>query len=198
MDVLFGKVNPSGRLSVTFPKRLEDTPAFLSFGKQDKQLYYGEGVFIGHRYYEKLKTPPLFYFGYGLSYTTFAYRDLQMPSSIDLATQPTFNVSVTLQNTGTRDGAEIVQVYVADLASSIQRPVKELKGYQKVFVAAGETVVVSVTLDKYALSFWSHDHEQWLAEKGTFETIIATSAYPRDEVLRRRFELVENYLWSGK
>ncbi|CAG7919670.1 unnamed protein product [Penicillium olsonii] len=198
MDVLFGKVNPSGRLSVTFPKRLEDTPAFLSFGKQDKQLYYGEGVFIGHRYYETLKTPPLFYFGYGLSYTTFAYRDLQMPSSIDLATQPTFNVSVTLRNTGTRDGAEIVQVYVADLASSIQRPVKELKGYQKVFVAAGETVVVSVTLDKYALSFWSHDHEQWLAEKGTFETIIATSADPRDEVLRRRFELVENYLWSGK
>jgi beta-glucosidase len=197
MDVLFGKVNPSGRLSVTFPKRLEDTPAFLSFGKQDKQLYYGEGVFIGHRYYEKLKTSPLFYFGYGLSYTTFAYRDLKVPRIVDLAKAPTFDVSVTLQNTGTRDGAETVQVYVADLESSVQRPVKELKGYQKVYVAVGETVDVLVTLDKYALSFWSQDHERWLAEKGAFEIVVATSADPEDEVLRRRFELVDDYLWSG-
>jgi beta-glucosidase len=197
MDVLFGKVNPSGRLSVTFPKRLEDTPAFLSFGKQDKMLHYGEGVFIGHRYYEKLKTPPLFYFGYGLSYTTFAYRDLKVPQTVDLAARPTFDVSVTLQNTGTRDGAEIVQVYVADLESSVQRPVKELKGYQKVYVAVGETVNVSVTLDKYALSFWSQDHEQWLAEQGSFEIVVATSANPEDEVLRQRFELADDYLWSG-
>ncbi|CEN60566.1 hypothetical protein ASPCAL03002 [Aspergillus calidoustus] len=197
MDVLFGKVNPSGRLSVTFPKRLEDTPAFLSFGKQDKMLHYGEGVFIGHRYYEKLKTPPLFYFGYGLSYTTFAYRDLKVPQTVDLAARPTFDVSVTLQNTGTRDGAEIVQVYVADLESSVQRPVKELKGYQKVYVAVGETVDVSVTLDKYAISFWSQDHEQWLAEQGSFEIVVATSADPEDEVLRQRFELADDYLWSG-
>ncbi|KAL2841347.1 glycoside hydrolase superfamily [Aspergillus pseudodeflectus] len=197
MDVLFGKINPSGRLSVTFPKRLEDTPAFLSFGKQDKMLHYGEGVFIGHRYYEKLKTPPLFYFGYGLSYTTFAYRDLKVPQTVDLAARPTFDVSVTLQNTGTRDGAEIVQVYVADLESSVQRPVKELKGYQKVYVAVGETVDVSVTLDKYALSFWSQDHEQWLAEQGAFEIVVATSADPEDEVLRQRFELADDYLWSG-
>ncbi|KAJ6064661.1 hypothetical protein N7499_013341 [Penicillium canescens] len=85
MDVLFGKINPSRRLSVTFPKRLEDTPAFLSFGKQDKMLHYGEGVFIGHRYYEKLQNSPLFYFGYGLSYTTFAYYDLKVPMEVDLA-----------------------------------------------------------------------------------------------------------------
>jgi beta-glucosidase len=197
MDVLFGKVNPSGRLSVTFPKRLQDTPAFLSFSKQDKQLYYGEGVFIGHRYYEKLKTSPLFYFGYGLSYTTFAYRDLKVPETVNLAASPTFDVCVTLQNTGTRDGAEVVQVYVADLESSVQRPVKELKGHQKVYVAVGETVDVLVTLDKYALSFWSQDHERWLAEKGSFEVVVATSADPGDEVLTRRFELVDDYLWSG-
>jgi beta-glucosidase len=106
-------------------------------------------------------------------------------------------VCVTLQNTGTRDGAEVVQVYVADLESSVQRPVKELKGYQKVYVAVGETVDVLVTLDKYALSFWSQDHERWLAEKGSFEVAVATSADPGDEVLRRRFELVDDYLWSG-
>ncbi|KAJ0416430.1 glycoside hydrolase superfamily [Aspergillus carlsbadensis] len=197
MDVLFGGVNPSGRISVTLPKRLEDTPAFLSFGKQDKMLHYGEGVFIGHRYYEKLKTPPLFYFGYGLSYTTFAYRDLKVPPAVNLAACPTFEVSITLHNTGTRDGSEIVQVYIADLESSVQRPVKELKGYQKVYVRVGETVDVSVTLDKYALSFWCQDHEQWLAEKGAFDVVVATSADPNDEVLRRRFELVEDYLWSG-
>jgi beta-glucosidase len=197
MDVLFGKVNPSGRISVTFPKRLEDTPAFLSFGKQDKELYYGEGVFIGHRYYEKLQNPPLFYFGYGLSYTTFTYHDLTVPEEVDLVNQDTFEVSVKVQNTGSRDGAEVVQVYVSDLRSSVQRPVKELKGYFKVHVPVGSAVDVSVTLDKYALSFWSQEHNKWLAEKGTFEIVIATSADPQDEVLRQRFDLVADYLWSG-
>ncbi|KAJ6011685.1 hypothetical protein N7522_002040 [Penicillium canescens] len=197
MDVLFGKINPSGRLSVTFPKRLEDTPAFLSFGKQDKMLHYGEGVFIGHRYYEKLQNSPLFYFGYGLSYTTFAYYDLKVPMEVDLASQDTFEVSVKVQNTGSRHGAEVVQVYVSDLKSSVQRPIKELKGYLKVHVPVDGTVDVSVTLDKYALSFWSQEHSKWLAEAGTFEIVIAKSADPQDEVLQQRFDLVADYLWLG-
>ncbi|KAF4212262.1 hypothetical protein CNMCM5878_001480 [Aspergillus fumigatiaffinis] len=197
MDVLFGKVNPSGRISVTFPKRLEDTPAFLSFGKVDKMLHYGESVFIGHRYHEKLQNPPLFYFGYGLSYTTFAYCDLKVPKNVDLANQNTFEVSVKVQNTGTRDGSEVIQVYVSDLTSSVQRPARELKGYSKVHISAGGTVEVAITLDKYALSFYSQEHAQWLAEKGTFEIIIATSADPKDEILRQPFELVADYLWSG-
>lgn len=197
MDVLFGKVNPSGRISVTFPKRLEDTPAFLSFGKVDKMLHYGESVFVGHRYHEKLQNPPLFYFGYGLSYTTFAYGGLKVPKNVDLANQNTFEVSVKVQNTGTRDGSEVIQVYVSDLASSVQRPARELKGYSKVHIPAGGTVEVAITLDKYALSFYSQEHAQWLAEKGTFEIIIATSADPKDEILRQPFELVADYLWSG-
>lgn len=197
MDVLFGKVNPSGRISVTFPKRLEDTPAFLTFGKLDKEIYYGEGVFIGYRYYEKLKNEPLFYFGYGLSYTSFAYHDLTVPKEVDLASNDTFEVAVKVQNTGDREGSEVVQVYISDLQSSIQRPVKELKGYSKVHVAVGATVTAFVTLDKYALSFWSEEHGKWMAEKGTFEIIVARSADPRDEVLRERFELVTDYFWSG-
>ncbi|KAL2828580.1 glycoside hydrolase superfamily [Aspergillus pseudoustus] len=197
MDVLFGKVNPSGRISVTFPKRLEDTPGFLSFGKQDKMLHYGEGVFIGYRYYEKLRNPPLFSFGYGLSYTTFVYSDLNVPKEINLTKQDTFQVSVKVQNTGSRDGAEVVQLYVLDLTSSVQRPVKELKGYRKVHLPAGSSVDVAFTLDKYALSFWSQEQEKWLAEKGTFEICIATSADPNDEVLRQPFDLVAEYLWSG-
>lgn len=197
MDVLFGKVNPSGRLSVTFPKRLEDTPAFLSFGKQDSMLHYGEGVFIGYRYYEKLQNSPLFYFGYGLSYTNFAYYDLKVPREVDPTSQDTFEVSLKVQNTGSRDGADVVQVYISDLKSSVQRPVKELKGYCKIHVPVGGTVDVSITLDKYALSFWSQDHSKWLAEAGTFEIVIARSANPQDEVLRERFDLVTDYLWSG-
>ncbi|KAF7171510.1 hypothetical protein CNMCM5623_003838 [Aspergillus felis] len=177
MDVLFGKVNPSGRISVTFPKRLEDTPAFLSFGK--------------------LQNPPLFYFGYGLSYTTFTYCDLKVPKNVDLANQNTFEVSVKVQNTGTRDGSEVIQVYVSDLKSSVQRPARELKGYSKVHIPVGGTVEVPITLDKYALSFYSQEHAQWLAEKGTFEIIIATSADAKDEILRQPFELVADYLWSG-
>jgi beta-glucosidase len=154
-------------------------------------------VFIGHRYHEKLQIPPLFYFGYGLSYTTFAYRDLKVPKTVDLASQDTFKVSVTVQNTGTSDGAEVVQVYVSDVKSSVQRPARELKGYSKVHIPVGGTVDVPITLDKYALSFYSQEHAQWVAEKGMFEIIIATSADPKDELLRQRFDLVADYLWSG-
>jgi beta-glucosidase len=147
-------------------------------------LHYGESVFIGHRYHEKLQNPPLFYFGYGLSYTTFAYSDLKVPKNVDLATQNTFKVSVKVQNTGTRDGSEVVQVYVSDVKSLVQRPARELKGYSKVHLPVGGTADVSITLDKYALSFYR------FAEKGTFEIIIATSADFKDEVLRQPFELV--------
>lgn len=197
MDVLFGAVNPSGRISVTFPKRLEDTPAFLSFGKQDHELHYGEGVFIGYRYYEKLRNAVLFPFGFGLSYTTFEYQDLVVPKEFNLASQDTFNVTVKVKNAGSRDGSEVVQVYVADLKSTVQRPVKELKGYSKVHISAGKTADVVVTLDKYALSYWSQRHSKWLVEKGTFEVIIATSADPCDEVLRKGLEVTTDYTWSG-
>ncbi|KAJ0383589.1 hypothetical protein COL922a_010206 [Colletotrichum nupharicola] len=198
-DVLFGKVNPSGRLSVTFPKRIEDTPAFLTFGKGQREIMYGEGVFIGQRYYEKVKTHPLFYFGHGLSYTTFEYSNLQVPKRVrfDNGSAISFEVTVDVHNAGLRNGLETVQVYIQDIETTFDRPRKELKGFNKVWVAKGDTVTAKVTLDKYALSYWNEELEQWLAEKGTFRVIISKSSDPEDEALSAEIELEEDLRWQG-
>ncbi|KAL2829870.1 glycoside hydrolase superfamily [Aspergillus pseudoustus] len=194
-DVLWGAVNPSGRLSLSFPQRLQDNPAFLNFGKTDREIVYGEGVFVGHRYYEKLETPPLFYFGYGLSYSQFEYSDLKVPSEFPKDGQMAISLNVT--NAGKYDGKVVVQIYMSDLECSVQRPRKELKAFKKVWVSKGETRTCSISLDKYALSFWSEEHSQWRAEAGEFAVIVATSADPQDEVLRARFRLLETFMWSG-
>jgi beta-glucosidase len=198
-DVLFGRYNPSGRLSVTFPRRLEDTPAFLSYGKGLREMYYGEGVFIGYRYYEKLQSHPLFSFGYGLSYTTFEYSNLQAPARVDLGDQGdgVFVVSVDITNTGDRDGHDIVQVYISDVECAALRPRKELKGFAKIWVAEGMTATAEIRLDKYALSHWDEEEEKWHAERGVFSVIISRSADPRDEVLDRSFELEKSLYWTG-
>ncbi|KAI8664999.1 Fn3-like domain-containing protein [Fusarium sp. Ph1] len=198
-DVLFGRYNPSGRLSVTFPRRLEDTPAFLSYGKGLREMYYGEGVFIGYRYYEKLQSHPLFYFGYGLSYTTFEYSNLQVPARVDLGNQGdgAFVVSVDVTNTGDRDGHEVVQVYISDVECAALRPRKELKGFAKIWVAKGDTATAEIRLGKYALSHWDEEEEKWHAERGVFKVIISRSADPRDEVLDRDFELTKSLYWTG-
>ncbi|KAH9240574.1 glycoside hydrolase family 3 protein [Colletotrichum gloeosporioides 23] len=198
-DVLFGKVNPSGRLSVTFSKRIEDTPAFLTFGKGQREIMYGEGVFIGHQYYEKVKTHPLFYFGHGLSYTAFEYSNLQVPKRVrfDNGSAMSFEVTVDVHNAGLRNGLETVQVYIQDIETTFDRSRKELKGFTKVWVAKGDTVTAKVTLDKYALSYWNEELEQWLAEKGTFRVIISKSADPEDEALSAEIELEEDLRWQG-
>lgn len=198
-DVLFGRHSPSGRLSVTFPRRLEDTPAFLSWGKGLRDMYYGEGVFIGYRYYEKLRNRPLFYFGHGLSYTKFEYSNLSVPQKVALGSRgdETFEVSLNVTNTGDRDGHEVVQVYVADVSCKALRPVKELKGFAKVWVGRGQTESVRITLDKYALSYWNEWKEQWHAEKGVFKIIISRSADPLTQVLEKELELVEDVYWTG-
>ncbi|KIL88322.1 hypothetical protein FAVG1_08401 [Fusarium avenaceum] len=197
VDVLFGDVNPAGRLPVTFPRSIKHTPAYLTFGKSDYEILYGEGIFIGHRFYEAVDREPLFYFGYGLSYTKFVYSDLAVPSTFEASEEYEMNISVNVKNVGSDSGAEVVQVYVSDVVSSVQRPAKELKAFAKVYLAAGETKTVTVKLSKYALSFWSEEHGQWKAEEGVFEVIIATSAHPDHEVLRSSFKLPETILWSG-
>ncbi|KAH7270942.1 glycoside hydrolase superfamily [Fusarium solani] len=196
-DVLFGKTNPSGRLSLTFPKRLEDTPAFLTFGKGEREIHYGEGVFVGYRYYEKLWNPPLFYFGFGLSYSQFEYSNLQAPEKVNLFEAGSFDVSVDVTNTSSRGGHEVVQLYVADKTSTAPRPLKELKAFKKVWIDAGKSQKVTISLDKYALSFWSEVECKWLAEAGVFEFIIARSSDPKDGLLREEIELVKNFTWNG-
>ncbi|KAF4555315.1 Glycosyl hydrolase family 3 C-terminal domain-containing protein 7 [Elsinoe fawcettii] len=197
VDVLFGDVNPCGKLSQTFPKRLEDTPAFLTFGKADYNLHYGEGVFVGYRYHEKVDRPPLFYFGHGLSYTEFEYSSLVVPDEWAGGADHVVTVKVDVKNSGDKQGREVVQVYVSDTKSSVLRPLKELKAFKKVDLAPGEAKTIEIELDKYALSFWDEKTDKWLAEKGAFEVIIARSADPKSEVLKGELTLGTSFSWTG-
>ncbi|KAJ4152613.1 hypothetical protein NW754_004410 [Fusarium falciforme] len=196
-DIIFGKQNPSGRLSITFPKSLKHTPAYLTFSKADYDIVYGEGVFIGHRYYEMVDRDPLFWFGYGLSYSVFEYKDLEVPKDIPGGKDGSMTISLTVANVGPYDGAEVIQAYVQDPESTLQRPIKELKAFNKVHLACGESRTVQLSLDRYSLSFWSQESSKWKAEAGEYVVIIASSSNPKDEILRASFYLSETYLWEG-
>jgi beta-glucosidase len=173
-NVLTGAVNPSGKLPVTFPKRYEDNPTYINYpGWRD--VRYGEGLFVGYRYYDKKNVEPLFPFGFGLTYTSFDYSDLEVASKVSHG--ETLTVSVAVTNTGEVAGQEVVQLYVADKASSLVRPMKELKGFQKVALEPGERRCVTFTLDQRALSFYDpYEAKDWVAEPGEFEVLVGSSA----------------------
>ena len=174
-DAVFGKVNPSGKLAETFPVRLEDTPAYLNFPGEDGQVIYGERMFVGYRYYDKRNVEPLFPFGHGLSYTEFGYSDLKL-SSTNITDNDKLQVSLTVSNTGKVKGKEVIQLYVADTESSVQRPIKELKAFDKIELAPGESKEVSFTLNKRDFSYYSKVYDRWLAESGKFEILIGSSS----------------------
>ncbi len=179
-DILFGKVNPSARLPETFPKRLEDTPSYLfGFGEGDR-VEYREGIFVGYRYYDKKKMDVLFPFGYGLSYTTFAYDNLRLDKK-QMKDTDKLTVSVDVTNTGKMLGKEVVQLYVADRESTVIRPVKELRDFAKVELAPGETKTVTFTLEKRAFAYYDVQLHDWLVESGKFDILIGRSS--RDIVL---------------
>lgn len=182
--VLLGEVNPSGKLPVTFPQRLEDTPAFLNY-PGGKDVRYGEGIFVGYRYYDAKEVTPLFPFGHGLSYTEFAYSDLQVTPTVRPG-EPVA-VSVTVKNVGDRAGKEVVQLYVRDVAASLPRPPKELKRFAKISLAPGEAQTVCFELDERCLAFYDPDRKAWVAEPGEFEVLIGRSS--RDIRARAPFRL---------
>lgn len=182
--ILLGEVNPSGKLSVTFPKRLEDTPAYINY-PGTRQVRYGEGIFVGYRYYDMRQIEPAFPFGFGLSYTSFAYRNLRLPGQVKLG-QP-LEVTLTVENTGNVAGKEVVQLYVRDLESSLARPPKELKGFAKIELAAGQSKEVRFSLDQRALSFYDPYRAKWVAEPGEFEVLVGASS--RDIRLVGKFVL---------
>ncbi|KAH7184809.1 glycoside hydrolase superfamily [Fusarium flagelliforme] len=196
-DVLFGKVNPSGRLSLTFPKSIKHTPAYLTFSKADYDIVYGEGVFIGHRYYEMIDREPLFFFGHGLSYSTFAYSNLNVPKEFESSVDHQMQVSVDVTNKGQYSGPEVVQLYIHHADSSLQRPIRELKAFNKVYLDVDETKKVDLTLDKYSVSFWDQETHKWKAEAGTYTVILASSSNPKDEIQRADFVLNETFYWKG-
>ena len=150
-DVLFGNVNPCGRLPESFPLKLEHNPSYLTYGGEEDMAVYNEGVFVGYRYYDKKQMEVLFPFGFGLSYTSFEYRNLRV-SAESISDTDTLTVSVDVENTGALPGKEVVQLYVGDRESTVFRPVRELKGFEKVSLAPGEIKTVTFTLDKRAFA----------------------------------------------
>jgi beta-glucosidase len=168
-DVLSGTVNPSGRLAETFPHRLQDNSSYLNFPGDTQVVRYGEGLFIGYRGYDQADIDVAFPFGFGLSYTTFELSDLRVATSGSVAEgNLAAEVTVTVTNTGPVAGADVVQVYVRDVAASVTRPVRELKGFAKPVLDAGQSEQVTIALDQRAFSFWSDIHKQWVVEAGEF------------------------------
>lgn len=169
-DILTGRVNPSGKLAETFPRSLSDVPA-QPYPGGPVTVEYRESLYVGYRYYDAAQQPVLFPFGHGLSYTTFAYRDLTVEAGADSVT-----VTFRVRNTGDRAGQEIVQVYVRDVASSHFRPDKELKGFDKIALQPGEEKTVTLELDRRAFAFYDAGQKEWLLETGDFEILVGASS----------------------
>ena len=183
-DVLFGDANPSGKLPVSFVRDWKDSPAYGHYPGENLQVDYSEGIYVGYRYFEKQKVEPLFPFGYGLSYTKFDYSDLKI-SPHEGSSDKLVGVSLKLRNSGSRSGAEVVELYVHDGHSSTDRPVQELKGFRRVSLAPGETKEVHFTLDRSATAFYSTSRQDWVTEPGQFEVLVGSSS--RDIRLKSSF-----------
>ena len=175
VKILFGDVNPSGHLPETFPVKLSDNPSYLYYGGEGNEADYREGIFVGYRYYDKKDMEVLFPFGYGLSYTTFACSNLRLSAS-EITDQETLTATVTVTNTGTCAGKTVVQLYVGDKVSTVLRPVRELKGFEKVALAPGESKDISFVLDKRAFAYWNTELSDWHVETGEFTIEIGQSS----------------------
>lgn len=176
--ILMGDINPSGKLPFSFPVKLDDIGAHSfdvnAYPGVDNEVIYKEGIFVGYRWLDKENIKPLFSFGHGLSYTTFQYGKLNADKK-EIKTDDKITFSVKVKNTGNKDGAEVIQLYIRDVKSSQPRPLKELKGFKKVYLKAGEEETVGITLDKSALSYFDLEKHDWIMESGEFEALIGAS-----------------------
>lgn len=174
-DILFGEANPSGKLAETFPINLKHNPSYLNFPGEGDKVEYKEGIFVGYRYYDAKEIETLFPFGYGLSYTNFKYSNISVDKK-EIYDDEIINVNVTVKNIGKVKGKEIVQLYVSDLESSVIRPIKELKGFEKVDLKPGEEKIISFTLDKRAFAYYNVGINDWYVESGDFEILVGGSS----------------------
>lgn len=159
IDILFGEVNPSGKLPLTWPKDYRDCPTYHNFLGENKEVWYGEGIYVGYRYYDTKKIEPLYPFGYGLSYTNLEITDMQVAEIVNVDDSDV-EVTVTVKNSGSMDGSEVVQLYVHDVVSRIEKPEKELKAFQKVFVKAGSEQSVTMPLKKQDFASYCSSFEK--------------------------------------
>ena len=190
-DLLFGEANPAGRLPITFPKRLQDTPAFTNYPGQGGQVRYGEGIFVGYRYYDFKDVEPLFPFGHGLSYTSFAYSDLQIVA-VEKEAASAFLISAIVKNIGAFKGDEVVQLYVGPHTQSTSRPPKELKGFIRVTLDPGAESHVEFQISARDLAFYDVRTGGWKAVAGTYTARLGASS--RDIRLAGAIQLEEDWL----
>ncbi|KKO97705.1 beta-glucosidase [Trichoderma harzianum] len=194
-DVVFGDYNPSGKLPLSFPKRLQDNPAFLNYRTEAGRTLYGEDVYVGYRYYEFADKDVNFPFGHGLSYTKFGFSKLAVSHA-----DGKLSVSLAVTNTGSLPGAQVAQLYVRPLQpAKINRPVKELKGFAKVDLQPGETKTVTIAeQEKYLASYYDEERSEWCVEKGDYEIIVSDSSVVTEgAALKGKFTVEESYWWSG-
>ncbi|KAJ5966584.1 hypothetical protein N7481_013298 [Penicillium waksmanii] len=198
-DVLYGDVNPSAKLPITFPRRLQDNPSYVNFRSERGRVLYGEDVYVGYRFFEKSAVEPAFPFGHGLSYTTFSRSDLGVDtvperSQYEESGEP-ITATVTVTNTGSIAGAEIVQLWIVPPKTDVNRPVRELKAFQKVFLQPGESKTVQLVVEKkIASSWWDETREQWISEKGRYEVLVTGTG---SEELRGEFDVGKTRFWLG-
>lgn len=186
-DILFGKANPSGKLAETFPMKLSDNPAYINYPGENDRVIYGEGIFVGYRYYDKKEIEVQFPFGHGLSYTTFEYSNLKA-SSDEFKDTDGVTITVDVKNTGKMYGKEVVQLYVKDMEAKLSRPVRELKGFSKVELEPGETKTVSFELEMRDFAYYHPRYKKWVTEDGEFEIMIGKSS--RDICLTKKVNLI--------
>ena len=184
--ILFGDADPSGKLPVTLPKRYEDNPAAANYPGKDLEVNYAEGIYVGYRFYDTKNVEPLFPFGFGLSYTKFEYSDLKLQRTESFGRNFGLDFTMNVRNSGSRAGAEVVQLYVHDGHAKIDRPIHELKGFQRIELQPGETKAVTFLLNRASLSYWDPQTKAWQADPGTFEIQVGASS--RDIRLRSNFE----------
>jgi beta-glucosidase len=185
-DLLFGVVDPCGKSPVTFPKRIEDTTAYGNYPGKDLRVSYAEGIYVGYRGFDQKRLEPLFPFGHGLTYTKFEYGGLKLDPTVPKV-GANVRVSFQVKNVGSRAGTEVVQVYLHDAKSSLDRPPKELKGFRRISLKPGESQEVTLTLDRAAMSFFDPKRRSWVAEPGVFEVLVGASS--RDLPLKGEFRL---------
>ena len=175
VDLLYGKVNPGGHLAETWSIRLQDNPSYLNFPGEEGIVTYAEGIFVGYRYYDKKELPVNFCFGHGLSYTKFEYSNLKLDRT-SITDQDTLTVFADVKNVGSVPGKAAVQLYVSDKESTVRRPVRELRAFEKIALQPGETKTVTFTLDKRAFAYWEPKCHDFFVESGEFVIEIGESS----------------------